>query len=146
MPVNRPLGAGNDIEAFWINGGNREMNEPRDAGWPRLGRSAVCQDKDGGDCAVNCEGNASSHRVVGETDRSVLLVTRITFRATASAASVAIFGQRLGLFSNSSNIAVVLLVPQSSFFQIVFPSRPTRVALVLITPPDRKSTRLNSSH
>src|SRR5438094_8620476 len=105
MPVNRPLGAGNDIEAFWIKGGNREMNEPRVAGWPRLGRSAVRQDKDGGDCAVNCEGNAWSLRVVGETDRSVLLVTRITFRPTASAASFASFGQRLGFFSKSSNIA-----------------------------------------
>src|SRR5713101_1967290 len=126
MPVDRPLGAGDDIEAFWINCGNREMNETRDAGWPRLGRSAACQDKDCGDCAVNSEGNTSSHRVVGETLRSVLLVTRITFRATASAASFAIFGQRLGFFSKSSNIAVVVLVPQSSFFQIVFPSRPTR--------------------
>src|SRR5438309_11898132 len=121
MPVNRPLSAGNDIKAFWINGGNRKMNEPRDAGWSRLGRSAVCQDKDCGDCAVNCEGNTSSHRVVGETLRSVLLLTRITLRATASVASFAIFGQRLGFFSKSSNIAVVVLVPQSSFFQIVFP-------------------------
>src|SRR5204862_6142065 len=128
MRVNRPLGAGNDIEAFWGNGGNREMNEPRDAGWPRLGRSAVCQDKDGGDCAVNCEGNAPSHRVVGETDRSVLLVTRITFRATASAASFDIFGQRLGFFYNSCNIAVVSLVPQSYYVQIVVPYRPTRAA------------------
>src|SRR5437899_10828271 len=99
MPVNRPLGAGNDTEAFWINGGNREMNEPRDAGWPRLGRSAVCQDKDGGDCAVNCEGNASSHSVVGETDRSVLLVPRITSRAPVSSPSFGIFGQGLGIFS-----------------------------------------------
>src|SRR5581483_5469818 len=130
-----------DFKTVGIKRSDKERDSTANARWPRLGCLTTGDKKecDAGDSRGNRrQTKLHDHMNGSATVRPVLVVTRTNFFANASAASFAIFGQSEGFASIFSNNAVVSLLAHSSFFQICFPSRPTKVARAAMMPPSSR--------
>src|SRR5205823_6138521 len=132
---------GGDLKAVRVKRSNRKRNTSSHTvrSWLRRGATGKKHQRDDRRAGGRLRRIKPHGYMNGSaTVRSVFVVTRTSFFASASAASLAIFGQSEGFASIFSNSAVVSLLAHSSFFQITFPSRPVKVARAAMIPPSSR--------